>query len=122
MQALKTEFLGQEVTLVKNKGVAYVAMREIVLALGFDWWGEHRHLIEQTQKLKLLYIPATGKDGNKYEMVCIPINKLTVWLLSLNPKKVRADLKERLENYQKEWFLALWSPEASEKVREGVPE
>ncbi|HHE9992352.1 TPA: phage antirepressor N-terminal domain-containing protein [Haemophilus influenzae] len=50
----------------------------------------------------------TGKDGKKYEMLCIPIKKLNGWLFSINPNKVRADLKERLENYQEECFLALW--------------
>ncbi|WP_256692739.1 phage antirepressor N-terminal domain-containing protein [Histophilus somni] len=37
MQALKTEFLGQEITLIDNNGVAYVAMREIVEGIGLNW-------------------------------------------------------------------------------------
>ena len=38
----------------------------------------------------------------------MPIKKLNGWLFSINPNKVRAELKERLENYQEECFLALW--------------
>lgn len=108
MQALKTEFLGQEVTLIDNNGVAYVAMREIVLGIGLDWKVQHRKLIAQTQKFSCGHMTTTGKDGKKYEMLCMPIKKLNGWLFSINPNKVRADLKERLENYQEECFLALW--------------
>ncbi len=36
MQTLTAEFLGKEITLVDNNGVAYVAMREVVEG---DWVG-----------------------------------------------------------------------------------
>ncbi|MBF0786087.1 hypothetical protein E4T80_11495 [Muribacter muris] len=108
MQALKVNFLGQEVTLVDNHGVPYVAMREIVLGIGLDWKVQHRKLTSQSEKFSCGHMTTTGKDGKKYEMLCIPIKKLNGWLFSLNPNKVRADLKARLENYQEECFLALW--------------
>lgn len=108
MEALTAEFLGKEVTLVDNNGVAYVAMREIVEGIGLDWKVQHRKLTSHYQKFSCGHITTTGKDGKKYEMLCMPIKKLNGWLFSINPNKVRADLKERLENYQEECFLALW--------------
>lgn len=108
MQALKAEFLGKEVTLVDNNGVAYVAMREIVEGIGLDWKGQYVKLTAQREKFSCGHITTTGKDGKQYEMLCIPIKKLNGWLFSINPNKVRADLKERLESYQEECFLALW--------------
>ena len=108
MQTLTTEFLGKEVTLVDNNGVAYVAMREIVEGIGLDWKVQHRKLTSHYQKFSCGHITTTGKDGKKYEMLCMPIKKLNGWLFSINPNKVRTDLKERLENYQEECFLALW--------------
>ncbi|MGX2956454.1 phage antirepressor N-terminal domain-containing protein [Ursidibacter arcticus] len=108
MQALKTEFLGQEITLIDNNGVAYVAMREIVLGIGLDWKVQHRKLMNQYEKFSCGHMTTTGKDGKQYEMLCMPIKKLNGWLFSINPNKVRSDLKERLENYQEECFLALW--------------
>ena len=107
MQTLTAEFLGKEVTLVDNNGVAYVAMREIVEGIGLDWKVQHRKLTSHYQKFSCGHITTTGKDGKKYEMLCMPIKKLNGWLFSINPNKVRADLKERLENYQEECFLAL---------------
>ena len=108
MQTLTAEFLGKEVTLVDNNGIAYVAMREIVEGIGLDWKNQHKKLTAYQQKFSCGLITTTGKDGKKYEMLCMPIKKLNGWLFSINPNKVRADLKERLENYQEECFLALW--------------
>ena len=108
MQTLTAEFLGKEVTLVDNNGVAYVAMREIAEGIGLDWKGQHKKLMEQGEKFNCGHITTVAKDGKNREMLCIPIKKLNGWLFGLNPNKVRADLKERLENYQEECFLALW--------------
>lgn len=108
MEALKAEFLGKEITLVDNNGIPYVAMREIVEGIGLDWKGQHKKFIEQREKFNCGHITMVAKDGKNREMLCIPIKKLNGWLFGLNPNKVRADLKERLENYQDECFLALW--------------
>ncbi|WP_288061395.1 phage antirepressor N-terminal domain-containing protein [Rodentibacter caecimuris] len=108
MQALKAEFLGQEVTLIDNNGVPYVAMREIVLGIGLNWGSQSVKLNQNRTKFNCCDIATVGADGKNREMLCIPIKKLNGWLFSLNPNKVRADLKERLENYQEECFLALW--------------
>lgn len=107
MQALKTEFLGQEVTLIDNNGVAYVAMREIVLGIGLDWGSQSVKLNQNRTKFNCVHITTVAQDGKNREMLCMPIKKLNGWLFSINPNKVRADLKERLENYQEECFLAL---------------
>lgn len=108
MQVLKANFLGKEVTLVDNNGVAYVAMREIVEGIGLEWARQAQKLNNQKEKFSCVHMYTTASDGKKYEMICIPIKKLNGWLFSLNPNKVRSDLKERLENYQEECFLALW--------------
>lgn len=108
MQTLTAEFLGKEVTLVDNNGIAYVAMREIVEGIGLNWASQSVKLNQNSRKFSCCDIATTGKDGKKYEMLCMPIKKLNGWLFSINPNKVRADLKERLENYQEECFLALW--------------
>lgn len=108
MQTLTAEFLGKEVTLVDNNGVAYVAMREIVEGIGLSWGTQSIKLNENSKKFNCFHIETVGADGKNRQMLCMPIKKLNGWLFSINPNKVRADLKERLENYQEECFLALW--------------
>lgn len=107
MEALTAEFLGKEVTLVDNNGVAYVAMREIVEGIGLNWASQSVKLNQNSRKFGCCDI-ATPTNGGIQSMLCMPIKKLNGWLFSINPNKVRADLKERLENYQEECFLALW--------------
>lgn len=108
MQTLTAEFLGKEVTLVDNNGVAYVAMREIVEGIGLSWGTQSIKLNENSKKFNCFHIETVGADSKNRQMLCMPIKKLNGWLFSINPNKVRADLKERLENYQEECFLALW--------------
>lgn len=40
-------------------------------------------------------------------MLCIPLRKLNGWLFSINPEKVRADIRDKLIQYQEECFTAL---------------
>ena len=108
MEALTAEFLGKEITLVDDNGVAYVAMREIVEGIGLSWGTQSIKLNENSKKFNCFHIETVGADGKNRQMLCMPIKKLNGWLFSINPNKVRADLKERLENYQEECFLALW--------------
>lgn len=76
MQTLTAEFLGKEVTLVDNNGVAYVAMREIVEGIGLAWKPQYKKLTDHSQKFSCYHMTTTGKDGKKYEMLCMPIKKL----------------------------------------------
>ena len=108
MEALKAEFLGQEITLIDNNGMPYVAMRGIVEGIGLDWKTQHKKLLDNSSKFNCGHITTVAQDGKNREMLCIPIKKLNGWLFGLNPNRVRSDLKARLENYQEECFLALW--------------
>ena len=109
MQALKAHFLGQEITLVDHNGVAYVAMREIVEGIGLSWGTQSIKLNENSKKFNCFHIETVGADGKNRQMLCMPIKKLNGWLFSINPNKVRADLKQRLEEYQEECFEALYN-------------
>ena len=111
MQTLTAEFLGKEVTLVDNNSVAYVAMREIVEGIGLDWKVQHRKLTSHYQKFSCGHITTTGKDGKKYEMLCMPIKKLNGWLFSINPNTVTEGVARRDEVKNK---LALWQQKKAE--------
>ena len=40
-------------------------------------------------------------------MLCLPLRKLNGWLFSINPSKVRADIRDKLIAYQEECFTVL---------------
>ncbi|TPH22634.1 hypothetical protein EUX48_06660 [Haemophilus haemolyticus] len=106
-QLQTVSFYGTDLITLKFNDVAYTAIRPIVEALGLSWGSQSIKLNKNRDKFGCFDI-ATPTNGGIQSMLCMPIKKLNGWLFSINPNKVRADLKERLENYQEECFLALW--------------
>ncbi|AKD37399.1 hypothetical protein I926_00345 [Pasteurella multocida subsp. multocida OH4807] len=101
-------FYGSQLITLKVDDVIYTAVKPIVEALGLSWSSQHRKLENSKGKFNCGHITTVAQDGKNREMLCMPIKKLNGWLFSINPNKVRSDLKERLENYQEECFLVLW--------------
>lgn len=102
-------FYGSELITLKVGDVIYTAVKPIVEALGLSWGTQKRKLIEQKEKFSWVHMNSTGSDGKTYEMLCMPIRKLNGWLFSINPEKVRPDLKDRVIKYQEECFEALYN-------------
>ncbi|EEV6940855.1 phage antirepressor Ant [Escherichia coli] len=46
-------------------------------------------------------------DGKLRKLLCLPLKKLNGWLFSINPEKVRADIRDKLIQYQEECFTVL---------------
>ncbi|OOH91842.1 hypothetical protein BMT54_01665 [Pasteurellaceae bacterium 15-036681] len=102
-------FYGSDLITLKVEDVIYTAVKPIVEALGLSWGTQKRKLIEQQDKFSWVHMNSTGSDGKTYEMLCMPLKKLNGWLFSINPEKVRADLKDRVIQYQEECFEALYN-------------
>lgn len=102
-------FNNQSLITVEQNGNHYVAMKPICENIGIDWRAQRQRIVrDEVLYSTVVIITTVAEDAKNREMLCIPIKKLNGWLFGLNPNKVRADLKERLENYQEECFLALW--------------
>ncbi|HII3831117.1 TPA: phage antirepressor N-terminal domain-containing protein [Pasteurella multocida] len=102
-------FYGSDLITLKVDDVIYTAVKPIVEALGLSWGTQKRKLIEQKEKFSWVHMNSTGSDGKTYEMLCMPLKKLNGWLFSINPEKVRSDLKEKVIQYQEECFEALYN-------------
>ena len=50
----------------------------------------------------------TPSEGGAQQTLCIPVRKLPAFLASINPKKVRPELRPKIELYQAECDAALW--------------
>lgn len=100
------EFNGDKLTTVREGGVEYVAMKPVIEAIGLDWKSQHRKLIAQKGKYGCGHMTMPSRGGVQ-EMLCIPIRKLNGWLFSINPAKVRADIRDKLIQYQEECFAVL---------------
>jgi hypothetical protein len=115
-QTVIIAFNGASLVTAKIKEVIYVAMRPIVEALGLDWKVQHRKISSSTRYGHMTTPLQT--TGGIQEMLCIPLRKLNGWLFSINPSKVREDLRERVVQYQEECFEVLyryWQGEAVQR-------
>ncbi len=102
-------FYGSDLITLKVEDVIYTAVRPIVEALGLSWGSQSIKLNKNKEKFNCFDIETVGADGKIREMLCMPIKKLNGWLFSINPEKVRSDLKEKVICYQEECFEALYN-------------
>lgn len=99
-------FHGDSVITLDADGTHYVALRPICAALGIDAKNQ-REKIQSDQRWGDITLPCQTPGGVQ-EMLCLPLKKLNGWLFSINPNKVRADLKEKVIRYQEECFEVLY--------------
>ena len=102
------EFHGDQIVTFEADGKPYVAMRRIVENMGIAWAAQHAKLQEQHTKFSCHDIVTTGLDGKNYSMLCMPVDKLPLWLATINPNKIRdVAIRAKVEEYQAESAIAL---------------
>lgn len=144
LEAVNTSYVpfnGQQIITAMAAGVAYVAMKPIVENLGMSWTTQYRKLMAAAKKSNHIHMNMVDKDrdahmstpskfgcrdisipskGGVQKMLCIPLKKLNGWLFSINPEKVRADIRDKLIQYQEECFTVLhdyWTKGKAENPR-----
>ncbi|EHR9266737.1 phage antirepressor Ant [Escherichia coli] len=110
LEAVNTSYVpfnGQQIITAMAAGVAYVAMKPIVENLGMSWGTQQQKLMKQLDKLNCIHMNMVAADGKLRKLLCLPLKKLNGWLFSINPEKVRADIRDKLIQYQEECFSVL---------------
>ena len=123
LEAVNTSYVpfnGQQILTAVAAGVTYVAMRQFVENIGIDWTGQSVKLRKMKDKFNCRDISMVAADGKLRKLLCIPLKKLNGWLFSINPEKVRADIRDKLIQYQEECFTVLhdyWTKGKAENAR-----
>lgn len=107
-QLFPVSFHGDTIFCVDNSGEPFVPMRPIVENLGMDWARQSTKLNANKVRWNVGMMPTVAQDGKEREMLCLPLRKLPAWLASINPKKVKPELRAKIELYQNECDDALW--------------
>lgn len=102
-------FYGSDLITLKVEDVIYTAVKPIAEALGLAWGTQQQKLSRSKGKFNCIHMNIVAEDGKNREMLCMPLKKLNGWLFSINPEKVRPDLKDRVIQYQEECFEALYN-------------
>ena len=102
-------FHGDTIFCIEHQNQPYTPMRPIVENMGLDWKSQSAKLNANRGRWATVAIISTvAQDGREREMLCLPVRKLPAFLASINPRKVRPELRERIELYQAECDDALW--------------
>lgn len=103
-QIQTVKFYDDTLITLEKDGEQYVAVRPIVENMGLDWGNQSVKL--KNPKFGCCDI-ATPTKGGTQKMLCIPVRKLNGWLFSINPEKVRPEIRHIVEQYQEECFTVL---------------
>lgn len=103
-------FRRAELLLVDHDGEPFVPMRPVVQGMGLDWKSQHAKL--SAGRFSTCMVEITTQlpgDTQRRAVACLPLRKLTGWLMSIHPNKVRPDLREGIIAYQNECDDVLWA-------------
>lgn len=119
VNTISVPFNGQQIITAMAAGVAYVAMKPIVENLGMSWGTQQQKLARHIGKFGCIHMNIPSAGGLQ-KMLVLPLKKLNGWLFSINPEKVRADIRDKLIQYQEECFTVLhdyWTKGNTENPR-----
>lgn len=102
-------FHGDTIFCIDYQSQPYTPMKPIVENMGLDWGSQSVKLNANKERWTVAIIATVAQDGSEREMLCMPVRKLPSYLNSINPRKVRPELRAKIELYQAESDDALWN-------------
>lgn len=108
LQQITVPFHNTELFLIEHNGQPYTPLRQIVQGMGLDWASQFTKI---KQKFATCVVEITMQilgDDQSRSHTCIPVRKLPAWLYSVNPNKVKPELRDTVIKYQEECDDVLW--------------
>ncbi|MCX9470725.1 phage antirepressor N-terminal domain-containing protein [Vibrio cholerae] len=104
---IKVSFHGSNLFIIDHNGEPYTPMKSIVEGMGMSWQGQHEKFKSNPERwgIKLILIPSVDRNN---AMTCMPLRKLFGWLQTLQPNRVREDIRDKVIQYQDECDDVLW--------------
>lgn len=104
---IKVPFYGANLFVVEHNGEPYTPMKSIVEGMGMSWQGQHEKIKSNPERwrIKVILIPTSS---GQQEMICLPLRKLCGWLQTLQPNRIRKEIRDKVIQYQNECDDVLW--------------
>lgn len=118
---IPVSFHGDTLSLIDHDGEPYVAMKPVVEAIGLDWKSQFDKIKGRYATCVVEITTQALGDDQRRAMTCLPLRKLTSWLMGIYPNKVDADLREKIIAYQEECDDALWDYWSKGKAERAPP-
>ena len=118
------QFHGSTIFVVTHKGEPYAPIKPIVEDMGLDWRSQATKLRNNKERWGVAMITTPSTSGEQ-QCTCMPVRKLPAFFASINPNKVRPELRDRIRLYQDECDDALWNywtkGQATRKPKAALP-
>ncbi|ACQ68084.1 antirepressor [Candidatus Williamhamiltonella defendens] len=101
MQTITVPFHGNALYIVNHNGEPYAPMKPIVEGMEMDWASQFTKL-KQRFNTTIAEITMVAEDGRTRKMLCLPLRKLAGWLQTINPNKVKHEIRDKVVQYQEE--------------------
>ncbi|EGR1017272.1 hypothetical protein EFU61_00860 [Vibrio cholerae] len=104
---IKVPFHGSNLFIVDRNGEPYTPMKPIVEGMGLAWQSQHKKLTSNSERwgITMMVIPSVDPHNS---VTCMPLRKLFGWLQTLQPNRVREDIRDKVIQYQNECDDVLW--------------
>lgn len=103
MELIKVDFNDDSIEVVEE--TQSIVIKDICEALGLNAKGQIKKIqSDESFESKLIKVQTRG---GLQEVFTIPLSKLDGWLFSINPNKVKPEVKQKLIEYKKECFNVL---------------
>lgn len=100
ISTINVPFHGANLCIVNRDGNPYVPMKPIIEDMGLDWSSQFTKLKKRFSKgIVEITIPSKGGEQS---MICLAMHKLTGWLYSIMPNKVKPEIRDKVIKYQEE--------------------
>ena len=100
ISTINVPFHGANLCIVNHDGNPYVPMKPIIEGMGLDWASQFTKLKKRFSKgIVEIAIPSKGGEQS---MICLAMHKLTGWLYSIMPNKVKPEIRDKVIQYQEE--------------------
>jgi len=100
-RTINVPFHGASLFVVSINNEPYVPMKPIVEGMGLDWASQFTK-IKQRFTRSVVEITMVASDRKNREMTCLAFRKFAAWLSSIQPNKVKPEIRERVIQYQEE--------------------
>jgi len=81
----------------------FVAMRPVVEGMGLAWQTQHRKLTALAERFCITFmVTQLPDDDQAREYLCIPLERLFGWLMTIHPTRVKPALRDKVIAYQRE--------------------
>lgn len=108
MELTPVAFCNDTVYVVEHQGEPFSPVKPVVENLGLEWGAQQQKLSKNGLRWGISIIDIPSKSGLQ-KTLCIPVRKLAGFLATINPSKVRNELRGKIIKYQNECDDALWN-------------